>query len=217
MFVCEILLLLKRSSGISELLTWSCYGNISEGSFISISAVHSEIFLAYLGRCSLCARLWRQSGQPARASLWMPCGLAQGLRAPQHSLPIRKPLNNAELTYQCIREGYTWNRRRPSYIVLNTFIFKYVPDNKIERTLRVIRGQDQSLSEVLPGPQRIAEISGRDSAGAASLGLLTWLPGAVLALGRICPQVLRWGLGSLRDASLELEVNLEEKKRTLGE
>lgn len=183
MFVCEILLLLKRSSGISELLTWSCYGNINEGSFISISAVHSEIFLAYLGRCSLCARLWRQSGQPARASLRMPGGLAQGLRAPQHSLTIRKPLNNAELTYQCIREGYTWNRGRPSYIVLNTFIFKYVPDNKIERTLRVIRGQDQSLSEVLPGPQRIAEISGRDSAGlhlcACSLGY----PGLYLLWG----------------------------------
>lgn len=35
-------------------------------------------------------------------------------------------------------------------VILNMFIFKYVPDNKIESMLSLIEKQDQCLAEVLP-------------------------------------------------------------------
>lgn len=61
MFVSEILflirnywLLLKQSSGISELVTWSCYVMMDH---FSLSAFHPETFIGYLLCCRLSARL----------------------------------------------------------------------------------------------------------------------------------------------------------------
>lgn len=91
-------------------------------------------------------------------------------------------------------------------------IFKYVPDNKVERTLHLTGEQDQSLSEVFPGPRELLS-----TLLLPFPYLSPWLPRAVLALVRLCLQALLWGLSYLRGASLELEINLEEKKRKLGE
>lgn len=166
---------------------------------------HSFRHLKYLWSRSLCTRLWRQRGQLTRTSPWMQCRLAWSLQDLNHTPRIGKILPNPCTT--TAERAYPWNRWRPFWIVLNMFVFKYVPDNKIEGMLHVIGEQGQTFQSVAWGTADFRDSSPAVLLGCPGLHFLWWDSASRPCTGNsLCR-------GYLRDASLEMEVNLEEKKK----